>query len=524
MPGSDRCSMDLDTLADWLAGLSASADAEAVAAHVVACPACRVEVETLRRLTDAVRTVGAERAGRLVVPSYRAPAPRRDAVRIGVGRSWRRAIGPIALARLVPTLRVAAGLAAAVALVAAGTAGWPAAGRLPSSVRIARPAPVGAPPHGPRAADIDRARPLPTVVVRRPTIVARQAAAALAATALPDGSHGVARVAAVSRGSIARADGSARASSSSNPPANAAEPLAPPGAVVPDDRRRTGRSSPRATDRPRPTDASGSGATAPAPATDAPPTPAETSGPPPAPTIDPTASAPTPPPTGQPTAQPVVPTIAGLVLGGDGRPLAGALVVAEPFEGGAPIAAATGADGRYAIVVAAGRWLVRAEAAGYALMWHGGLPSPLRAEPVAVGEGSAAVEFALEPAPDAAIRGRVVDGEGRGVAGALVAAVRPGDGPTAAPRRRPCTAAATAATRCPCRPAPGWWRRRSTGARARWRGGAATARSSRRIEWGSTRARRSPISTSRCADRSEHVVARAEGRRERTPKVEEITP
>lgn len=402
------CSPDRDALADWLAGWLDPAAATRTAAHVLTCPACRAEVHHLAQLATAVRTVAAHRAETIVVPAYRRPPPAaRRAVLPFPGIRSARPPAPAAA-----RLRVAAGLMAAVA-VAIGAVVWRAGSPL-----------QGGGHDDSRRADNHFEIPAPaapTVVVRRATAVDRNAPAALAARTT---ARGAAPVVAMTRrdpdaGPSVAVPIVVAVPSDVGPTVIAANPTA---------------SSERDGERPdAPPSPPPSSATAAGVPTGAPPAPIEPTSPaPPAPPTPPTlpatpATIATPVPIATPTA--VVPTIAGIVIGADGGPLAGARVVVEPFDGGGAIVAVTAADGRYSVDVAPGRWLVHAGADGYALMWHGGAPAPLAAPAIDVTDDlpGPTVDFALEPVPGLFIRGRVVDAAGNGVPGALVVAARPGD-------------------------------------------------------------------------------------------------
>jgi hypothetical protein len=394
------CTPDQDHLADWLAGRLDPAAAARTAAHVAVCPACRAESDALARLAAAIRTASAMRAEGVEVPAYRLPPPSigRPAILPHLGRTVRRTV-PTAL-----RLRAAAGLMAAVG-VAIGAVAWRAAGPIPGTDRGADQR------AGTDAVDVVALAPTgPTIVARQPTAVVRPMRAA-PARSVPG------PIAAAPRpvlGAVAVV------------PATAASSAAPAPAVpaTPVDRER-----PDAPYPPSATDAATPQPLVPtaAPGTDQPAPP--TSPTPPTNPASPTSptSPSTPAPIATPTA--VVPTIAGLVIGADGGPLAGARVVVEPYDGGAVRRAVTGPDGRYGVDVAPGRWLVRAEADGYVLTWHGGAPAPAAAQAIDVTDGGThpPVDFALEPLPGPFIRGRVVDAAGNGVPGALVVAARPGD-------------------------------------------------------------------------------------------------
>lgn len=128
--------------------------------------------------------------------------------------------------------------------------------------------------------------------------------------------------------------------------------------------------------------------------------------------------------------------LTGRVHGPDGQPRAEIDVYADPLDpaqGGRK--ASTGSDGGYLLELPPGRWLLHAETAAYQLMWYGGSPNPLLAEPLDIAAGqSRRADFYLEPSPPGLIRGQVLDAEGRPLARALVLAAYPPDGEDAVPR------------------------------------------------------------------------------------------
>jgi hypothetical protein len=128
--------------------------------------------------------------------------------------------------------------------------------------------------------------------------------------------------------------------------------------------------------------------------------------------------------------------ITGRVVGPDGAPRAEIRIVAEAEGGVPPVETYSGADGRYALAVPAGTWLVHAEAPAYQIEWFGGLPSPYGAPVVTVPGGGRAeyVDFALRPYAGGRVTGRVVGVDGVPVNRALLVAVQAtgaGTGPAA---------------------------------------------------------------------------------------------
>lgn len=106
------------------------------------------------------------------------------------------------------------------------------------------------------------------------------------------------------------------------------------------------------------------------------------------PTTDPAAPTATP----DPTTDPETPTplasigIAGQVTDPEGRPLPGAVVVAEPYDGAGWFVVARAADdGDYVLDIAPGRFRVWAEASGHATRWWEGRSDAAAADPVVVG-------------------------------------------------------------------------------------------------------------------------------------------
>lgn len=128
--------------------------------------------------------------------------------------------------------------------------------------------------------------------------------------------------------------------------------------------------------------------------------------------------------------------LTGRVHGPDGQPRAEIDVYADPLDpaqGGRK--ASTGSDGAFQLALPPGRWLLHAESAAYQLMWFGGSPNPLLAEPLEIAAGrSQRADFYLEPSPPGLIRGQVLDAAGRPVDRALVVAAYPPDGDDAGPR------------------------------------------------------------------------------------------
>ncbi len=136
------------------------------------------------------------------------------------------------------------------------------------------------------------------------------------------------------------------------------------------------------------------------------------------------------------TAPPSQGILTGRVHGPDGQPRAEIDVYAEPLDPAQGARkASTGSDGGYRLELPPGRWLLHAETAAYQLMWYGGSPNPLLAEPVEMAVGqSRRADFYLEPSPPGLIRGQVLDAAGRPLARALVVAAYPPDGEDAGPR------------------------------------------------------------------------------------------
>lgn len=128
--------------------------------------------------------------------------------------------------------------------------------------------------------------------------------------------------------------------------------------------------------------------------------------------------------------------LTGRVHGPDGQPRAEIDVFADPLDPAQEgRKASTGSDGGYQLELPPGRWLLHAETAAYQLMWYGGSPNPLLAEPLDIAAGqSRRADFYLEPSPPGLIRGQVQDAEGRPLARALVLAAYPPDGEDAGPR------------------------------------------------------------------------------------------
>lgn len=139
------------------------------------------------------------------------------------------------------------------------------------------------------------------------------------------------------------------------------------------------------------------------------------------------------PPTTTPPSQGV---LSGRVHGPDGQPRAEIDVYADPLDPAqAGRKASTGSDGGYQLELPPGRWLLHAETAAYQLMWYGGSPNPLLAEPLDIAAGqNRRADFYLEPSPPGLIRGQVLDAEGRPLARALVLAAYPPDGEAGGPR------------------------------------------------------------------------------------------
>jgi len=471
------CDRTRDRLPAFVAGTLGEAEAAAVAGHLRRCPACRAEADAWRAIAGATVRQAVARAGEL--PAYRSVATRSAAAASGPAETPadRAPAAPLALARAggsgepregadgirpavagapdpistdrpgrsapwaLPPRRAAwLAMAAGVAglAIVAGTVRW-AARDAASGPQAAEPAPTAVR----RIADQgDGAREAPWSDGPRATAVARtgtgarrtssggapdRGAGAAArprrskdATDLGAGAAAVARPGDPSSSGLAAAAGRPDAAREVDPAGvPTAEPTAveaPAGSPPPPDPpdRRPGP-PPVATDPgPDPTSSSPTGI----PPDPQPTTAPQPTAPPPAPT-----EPPSPPPS--PTAG--VPVIAGTVHGADGAPLAGARVVAERFDfGGSSVEASTAADGRYALAVEPGRWLLRIEAEEHALMWHAGQPTPLGAGVLEVVQGTVAgVDAFLEPAAAAGVRGRVLDADGQPAGGALVLAARP---------------------------------------------------------------------------------------------------
>lgn len=443
----------IDLIPSFVAGTLPAPDARAVADHLASCPACRAELATWQ----AIAAAAARRAdGRTVVlPAYRAPLVE-DAVRVAAPVP-----GGSAAAAADSAVRPEPGHAPSAARTvlfpstaeSATHAAWPSR-PTGSWLRIAAALVVAAGLTGLAIVARHPARRVADRPVALPTHVARPATAVLRAVdedGAPIGRPTDARVvdaaaAAAAAGKSSRAthtgadaptldpDGGARgqpALGDAGPPPGAAQATAAP--------------EPRPTldDRPPVTAPPAAPPSTPLPAT-ATPAPPE----PPAPTnaagpsvtvSPPTATTELPPPT--PTA--AVPVIAGTVYDADAAPMAGARVVAEAAGGGTEVVAETDALGRYTLAVAAGSWLVHVEAAGHALMWRSGKPTPLDADAIDAAAASA-VDFYLEPAANWSIRGTVVDASGSPVARALVLAAPPDRARGGA--RRPSAAAYTDAS------------------------------------------------------------------------------
>jgi len=478
------CEPIREQLAAYAAGTLSAAAERAVVDHLARCSACRAEADGWLAVAAAVRRRAA--AQRDALPPYRAPlpapahasaspaalapapAPQRGRLAGGIAMGGHGASGRFdgaSLRRWLP--RVAATMALAAGLGAIGLLASRAPGRL--AERSDRDGPATAPQAGTLAAAERAATPVQRLSARDGTasqpgaggIVGREETASTAAAGRDANAAAIGRTAAppgqdaAPAGHIAE-DAVVPATAPATTPTAAPDvaPVAPdPGAPE----------RPEQPERPEPTDRARPSSTPVIPSETA--QPPETVAPPDNPTATPEAQAPTavaPPATS-------VPAIAGTVHDGNGAPLAGARVFAEVASGGAEVVAETDALGRYAVAVTGGSWLVHVEAAGHALMWRAGKPTPLDADAFDAAEAGA-VDFYLEPAAAWAIRGRVVDASGAPVARALVVAAPPdrsgGGG------RRPSAAAFSDAAGQYVLPVPtGAWLVATT---LDWRGGALT--------------------------------------------------
>lgn len=160
-------------------------------------------------------------------------------------------------------------------------------------------------------------------------------------------------------------------------------------------------------------------------------------------------------PTGSPTGTPVraappsattLPTpdggiVAGRVLGPDGQPRAE--IPVRAWRVGAALGDAVeslpAADGSFQMALPPGAWLIGVlSPAHQPVWWRGGgaaaAACPLAAAPIdlAAGQAVAGVDFTLARLPDQRVVGRVVDGAGRPLAGAMLVAAPPGGADPAA--------------------------------------------------------------------------------------------
>ena len=113
-------------------------------------------------------------------------------------------------------------------------------------------------------------------------------------------------------------------------------------------------------------------------------------------------------------------TVEGQIVDDRGAAVAAATVTAHPQGGGEPVAATTGADGRYQLGPLAGELRLSVTAVG-----HGGASRPLSAPRLARQSVRRQEDFILARA-DAEIAGRVLDGSGLAVRGASVRVDTPG--------------------------------------------------------------------------------------------------
>lgn len=129
----------------------------------------------------------------------------------------------------------------------------------------------------------------------------------------------------------------------------------------------------------------------------------------------------------------------GNVYGPDGFPRAEISVLADRLDVPAPaVAGSTDLEGRYALALPPGRWLLRVDAPAYQPMWHAGQANPYGADPIELDLGDdRRVDFHLEPNPPWQVEGRVLDAFGAPASQALVLAAYPPDPdrPGEAPRR-----------------------------------------------------------------------------------------
>ncbi len=119
-------------------------------------------------------------------------------------------------------------------------------------------------------------------------------------------------------------------------------------------------------------------------------------------------------------------TISGTVTDGQGNPLEGCQVAAEPWAGGADIYGNTDAEGDYSNSgLPSGNYRVFDECSGYAQMYYDGAYDSGSATSVHVAQGqvTGGIDFALEPS--GSISGTIVDGAGHPIDGADVQACPP---------------------------------------------------------------------------------------------------
>lgn len=431
----------LADLPAYAAGTLAPADRRRLDAHLADCAPCRLELAQWQALAAAARRQVAERT--VTVPAWVSPVDGRPvpAAAAGPGR------------RLFPLLALllALGLAGRLVLRALDSAGDVGEGdrRAAGSLVADR----GGDRVGDRLGDQGRDPADDASTVVRSTDSKDRSVAPRPNRPLIDDAPGSAseRLAALrARSATGTVAALSRGRSGPAPAAPAADRALLPGGVGP-----AGR--PPTLGTPDPAADPGTGSQTPV-------TPASTSGSPSEdpggpkeqPKKDPTAEPRDPPagslPVDSPTplslptetATPVPTTAAtpsqgmltGRVHGPDGQPRAEIDVYADPLDpaqGGRK--ASTGSDGGYQLELPAGRWLLHAETAAYQLMWYGGSPNPLLAEPLDIAAGqSRRADFYLEPSPPGLIRGQVLDAEGRPLARALVLASYPPDGEDSVPR------------------------------------------------------------------------------------------